>query len=339
MPDQAHAKDVNVRNAAVLLSMMGADEAVDVTKRVDPLSAHRLIRSLGDLGADGGQPPGRAARIEALRGMVAKLRQGGTSAGSLAAKLRESVLNVRQQLPVISGAEAEVFFERLALLDKADASFIWRALSGETPQAIALIANNLSPGNVAKLLAAMPPEVRDEVAYRMIVQGPPTPDALNALAQVSERFLKIAASGGETKESQTGYFVQVVSHLDRALTRDVLEAIRSRSEVLAASIEQRLFSFLDLLKLPGIYLQVVLRNVTTDNLALAMKGTTESQREVVFANLSQRARAVLEEEISLMGAVPVAEVERAQREIVQAARALEASGEIQLESKSVEYIE
>jgi flagellar motor switch protein FliG len=239
----------------------------------------------------------------------------------------------------MSGKDAEVFFERLALLDKADASFIWRALAGETPQAIALIANHLSPANVAKLLAVMPSEVREEVSFRMLVQGPPRPEALTALAQGSEHFLKIAATGGEIKESQTQFFVDVVSAMGRTLGRDVLVALRERNEELADAIEQKMFTFQDLLKLPGVHLQAVLRNVAIADLALAMKGTSATQREGILSNLSQRARAVLEEEISLLGAVVLQDVERAQREIVQAARTLEASGEIQLEASNVEYIE
>ena len=339
MPDVPRDHDNNLMRAALVLSLLGTDEAVEVTRRVDPLAAHKLIRSLGELGDDGGPEAGKSARLDALRAIVARLRGDHGGPRQLATQLRESVLNVQQHLPTVNNVDIGAFYERIALLDTANPALIWRAIGGETPQAIALVVSHLSPANVARLLAAMPPEVRDEVAYRLIVQGPPTPDAVAALSIVTEHFLQVASTGGEAKESQIGQFVEIVSQMDRESGRDVIAAIRERNDAAATAIEQSMFTFHDLLKLPSVAIQVILRNITTSDLALALKGAIEVQREVVLANLSQRARAVLEEEINLLGAVPVSDVERAQRSIVQAARGLEAAGELQLTAGNVQYVE
>jgi len=99
------------------------------------------------------------------------------------------------------------------------------------------------------------------------------------------------------------------------------------------------YSFSDLLALPAPDLQTILRNTPSSELALAMKGITDDLRQIVFKNLSKRARMVLEEEIELLGPIPASEAERAQTEILQVARTLDAAGEISLEPAEVEYVD
>ncbi len=336
--DHNHASsDPNLRKAAILLSMLGEDEATAICRRVDPLTAHRLIRVLSAL-----REMDRKEKLVLARELVARLNVGSTGTGMLAAKLRESVLGLRGGLSGLTGEEAELSllaFEQLSLLDRADPNLIWRAIGGEMPQTIALIAKHLSPANVAGLLTVMPDDMRGDVATRMASPRAPTPGALKALARVCDRLVRIAASGGNSSDGYSQFAADVISHLNRNVAQEVLSAIREHSEETATAIEQKMFKFSDILRLPPSSLQAVLRNGTMSDLALALKGVPESMRSAVFENLSQRARLVLEEEISLLGAVPASEAERAQRDIIALARSLEAAGEITLQPGDVEYVE
>jgi flagellar motor switch protein FliG len=333
--DTISVADYRARKAAIILSMLNVDDAVAICRRVDPLTAHRLIRALATLGRVDMED-----RLRTARDVVMQLRTGGQDAENLAAALKERVLGLRSNLGSLSSEEAELSFERLTLLDKADPGLLWRAVSNEMPQAIALIARHLSPTNVARLLAAMPEETRGEVAYRMALPRPATTGALRAFARVSDRLIKVADSAGAgATDGQTRFVVDVISQLPRSDAQKIISAIKDRSEEIGTQIEQMIFNFTDLLRLPAPSLQTILRNVSTSDLALALKGVPEELRIVVFNNLSQRARAVLEEEIGLLGPVPASEAERAQREIVQIARSLDAAGEISLEPGNVEYVE
>jgi flagellar motor switch protein FliG len=333
--DTISVADFRVRKAALILSMIGLEEAVAICKRVDPLTAHRLIRALATLGR-----VETADRERTARDVVAHIKGGDQDAESLAAALKERVLGTRNGLGSFGNEETEMSFERLSLLDKADPGLLWRAVSDEMPQAIALIARHLSPANVARLLAAMPEETRGDVAYRMALPRPATTGALKAFSRVSDRLIKVADSGGASSaDGQTRFVVDVISQLTRTDAQKIIGAIKDRSEEIGTQIEQMIFNFTDLLRLPGPSLQTILRNVSTGDLALALKGVPEELRIVVLNNLSQRARAVLEEEVGLLGPVPASEAERAQREIVQVARTLDSTGEISLEPGAVEYVE
>jgi len=325
------AMEPGLRKAAIVLSMIDAEDAIAVCRRVDPVTAHDLINALSSLGGVGVDEKRRA-----LGRSMERIQIGGGSPTRLATQLREAVLGLQGSV----GDGADESFEQLALLDKADPHLIWRAMSDEMPQAIALIARHLSPGNVAKIMAAMPEETRGEVAFRIASPRPPTAGALKAFARATDRLVKIATSGGGG--SQDGYvtfLADVVSQLSRKAAQSVISDLKSRSEELGNTIEQMVYSFSDLLALPAPDLQTILRNTPSSELALAMKGITDDLRQIVFKNLSKRARMVLEEEIELLGPIPASEAERAQTEILQVARTLDAAGEISLEPAEVEYVD
>jgi len=323
-----------LRRAAVVLTMLGSDEAAEVCRRIDPLTARRIIRVLGNLGDVPSQE-----RTNAAREVAARINGSDSNAGALARSLREKVLGLRGGVSELSDEASESSFERLALLDKADPNLIWRAISGETPQAIALIARHLSPANCAKLLTVMPDGTREEVVYRMANPNPPTAGALKAFARVTNSLMKVTATGGDSADANVQFVAEVIQQFNRKVAQRVINEVKTRSGELGTAIEQLIFKFTDLLKLPTASLQAVLRNTQTSDLALAVKGVPEVMRGVVFSNLSQRASAVLREEMDLLGAVPATDAERAQLEIVQVARALEGAGELSLEPGDVEYVE
>lgn len=319
-----------LRKAAIVLSMIDAEDAIAVCRRVDPVTAHDLINALSNIGAVTTDEKRRA-----LGRSMERLQLGGGSPTRLATQLREAVLGLQGSV----GDGADESFEQLALLDKADPSLIWRAMSDEMPQAVALIARHLSPTNVAKLMAQMPEDMRGEVAFRIASPRPPTAGALKAFARATDRLVKIATSGGGTQDGHIGFLADVVSQLNRKLAQGVIADIKTRSAELGNTIEQMVYSFSDLLALPGPDLQTILRNTPSSELALAMKGIDDELRQIVFKNLSKRARSVLEEEIELLGPIPASEAERAQTEILQVARTLDAAGEISLEPAEVEYVD
>lgn len=330
---QVEVPGPNLHKAAVILSMVGQDEAMAICRRVDPLTARRFVRALGTL-----RQTDREERLALARDLVSRLG-AGSSASGLAERLKASLLGLQGNLGGLADEDAEASFEQLSLLDKADPNLVWRAVSGEMPQIIALIAKHLSPGNVAGLLTAMPDEMRGDIAARMASPRPPTPGAVKAIGRACDRLVKIAASGGSGSDGNTQFVADVISQLNRTVGQNVLAAIKAQSEEVGTAIEEKMFKFIDVLRLPPASLQVVLRSGTTNDLALALKGVPEESRAVVFENLSERARAVLEEEISLLGSVPASEAERAQRDVVELARGLESTGEISFQVGDVEYVE
>jgi flagellar motor switch protein FliG len=108
---------------------------------------------------------------------------------------------------------------------------------------------------------------------------------------------------------------------------------------LAQDIRQRLFTIEDLVKLEDKALQLLLRQVDTKDLALALKGTSDGVRERLFANLSERAQENLKEEMELLGPQRLRDVEQARKEVVRTVRQLEQEGSIVLSRGADDFIE
>jgi len=107
-----------------------------------------------------------------------------------------------------------------------------------------------------------------------------------------------------------------------------MEKLGYDSPELAEEIRRRMFVFEDLMKLDDRSVQLILREVETKDLALALKGASEEVKEKIFKNISKRAAQLLQDELEYMGPVRIKDVEEAQQKIINVVRRLEEAGEI-----------
>jgi flagellar motor switch protein FliG len=153
------------------------------------------------------------------------------------------------------------------------------------------------------------------------------------VVQQVERGLKRKLSGvlSEADVKATGgvaFLVKVLNQVDRGVQKTIFDTLESNSPKLAEEIRASMFTFDDLIKLDDRAMQRVLRDVNKQDLTLALKGAPEKIKDLVFRNMSERARESLREELELLGPQLAKNVYAAQRKIVDIVRALEAAEEI-----------
>jgi flagellar motor switch protein FliG len=221
--EQLSLNDPSLRRGALLLSMIGEEQAVSLCRRLDPPTARRLIRVLSTLGS-----VDRQERCAVARSVIARARGEFPVAETLASVLNEKALGIRSGFGDWSKEEAESSLKHLTLLDEADVGPLWRTIRGEMPQAIAIIARHLSPATAARLLSAMPERTRIEVACRMASSRPATSGALRALSRVTDRLILAASRGADTAEGETQYLADVISQLPDSESRRIISAIHGR---------------------------------------------------------------------------------------------------------------
>lgn len=201
-------------------------------------------------------------------------------------------------------------------------------LQQEHPQTIALVMAYLKPQQGAALLCALPEEMQAEVAMRVAVMDRTTPETIREV----EAALESKLAGLPTQEFTTvggvKALVAIINESDRSTEKAILEAMEAQNPDLASEVKKLMFVFEDLLTLDDRALQLVLRSVESKDLAMAIKGASEELRAALYRNMSQRAAEALKEEVELMGAVRVRDVEEAQGRIVTVVRNLEESGQI-----------
>ena len=216
----------------------------------------------------------------------------------------------------------------LVALKRLDAETIANFIKHEYPQTIALILAHLEPFKGAEVLRLLPEKIQAEVSLRLAKMDRIPPGIIGSLNEILEA--QIIARGAGQKEHVGGVqkVAEILNQVDRTVEERILEEIENINPELAEEIRQKMFVFEDLLKVDDRGIQALLKEITNQDLLLALKGADEEIREKFFKNMSSRAAKMLKEDLEAMGPVRVEEVEQAQRIIIDAAKRLEEEGKL-----------
>ena len=213
-----------------------------------------------------------------------------------------------------------------ASLERADPQQLSKFILGEHPQTIALILAHLQPANAAQLATLLPEELRVEVLTRMASLEDISPDVVSRISSVIE--LRLKALGGPSREQHGGVraVAELFNRLERTVSTPVLEAIEEARPELAVSIRNLMFVFDDLLHVDDNGMREIIQRADKKGLTIALKGASDEIRQRFFVNMSKRAGEMLREEMEVLGAVRLRDVEKSQQEVVAIARKLEEEG-------------
>jgi flagellar motor switch protein FliG len=313
------------RKAAILTLILGDDPSSQVFKHLHEEEIERIAREVTALGSvplevrekileEFCQELGAATDfmkgdVEFARRLVQK---------SLGPEAARRILD-----RVIRTFESTVGF---STLEKADPQQLSKFILAEHPQTVALILAHLNAANGAQLITLLPDDLRTEVLTRMARLDDISPEVVRRVSAVIDQRLQ--SLGGTSHESHGGVraVAELLNRLDRGISQPVLEGIEARTPELAVSIRNLMFVFEDLLKVDDNGLREIIQRADKKMLATALKGSIEDMRARFFQNMSKRAAEMLKEEIDVMGAIRLREVEKAQQEIVAIARKLEEEG-------------
>lgn len=307
-----------LRKAAIVLASLDVDTAITVCRHMPDHEAEKVIAEMARLGSIDGEEQRRA--LEEFSEHVEHSPE--VQPADRAERLMSAVLGHEHRLRQLSSAPPES---------------IRQLLIGETPQMVAVVLSQLTAQKAAQVLAQWPEEARSDLALRVAKLGRPAPGVIDALGEVLSRpAYRVEQDGGE---NALEFVVQLLSDMDRSASTRLLTELRERDPLLAEQVEAHLFTFEDTVQLSDPNLQVLLRELDNATIARALKGVEEEIKERVFANLSERAREILTQEMEFLGPVLVRDVEAAQREFVNTALRLEELGEITLGGDEAAYVE
>lgn len=209
-------------------------------------------------------------------------------------------------------------------LQKADPQQLAKFLHSEHPQTIALVLSHLNPSQAAGLLAALPQEMRSDVALRMACLDQISPEVITKIAAVIGQRLN--ALGEFSRESYGGVraVAEMFNRLDSENSKEILKSIEGQDANLVETIRHLMFVFDDILMLDENGLKEVLTKVDRKILTTALKGTGEQLRNHFLECMSKRGAEMMREDMEAMGPVKVRDVEAAQQQVISVIRQLEA---------------
>lgn len=226
----------------------------------------------------------------------------------------------------IRGPAGRTMWDKLGNVNEA---VLANYLKNEYPQTVAVVLSKVKPEHAARVLTSLPEDFALECVQRMLRMEPVQREILDKIEQTlrTEFMSNLART---SKRDSHEAMADIFNSFDRQTESRFIGALEERNRESAERIRALMFVFEDLSKLDPGGVQTLLRAVEKDKLGLALKGASESLREMFFTNMSERAAKIMREDMESMGPVRLKDVDAAQMMMVQIAKDLAAKGEIML---------
>jgi len=315
-----------VTKAAVLLLSLDAETASGMLKKLPPEQLEDVTRELAGLGS----VPAELRKNVIEEFYHLSVGQRGMREGGLdyAKSLLMETMDPEDAKRVLGKIQTHVQKTPFSFLQKAESDNLLTFIQDEHPQTIALILCHMQHYKAAEVLGGLPTQKQVEVIKRIANMEQTNPEVVRD----GERGLESRLSNLLMQSSEKPGGVETVAEMlnlaDRAAEKTIMEALEQDDPDLVEEIRRLMFVFEDVLLVNDKGIQSVLKEVDNDELSLALKTASEELREKIFSNMSERAVALIKEDMEYMGPVRVSDVETAQQRIVDIVRRLEDAGEI-----------
>ena len=320
--------DRGLNDAAILLMSLGEEEAAEVFKHLSPKEVQKLGETIARM---------RGVSREKVDFVISRFTDDCAAQSLLVEDASDYVKSVLRR--ALGDDKAALLLDRI--LQGGDVSGIeslkWmdpvsvaELLRNEHPQIIAAIMVHLEYDQAAAVLMQLPERLRSEVVLRVATLEGIQPSALKDLNEV---LYKVLAGGDKIRKTSLGGVktaAEMINLLGGNADVAVLDTIRNYDADLAQKIMDKMFVFDDLVKLDDRSLQLVLREVASETLIVALKGGSMEVRDKILANMSMRAAAALREDLEARGPMRLSEVEVQQKEILKVVRRLADENQITL---------
>ncbi len=200
-------------------------------------------------------------------------------------------------------------------------------LKNEYPQTIAVILSKIKAEHAAKVIALFPENFAMEIVMRMLRMEAVQKEVLDGLEKTLRKEFMSNLSKSTRRDSHE-LIADIFNSLDRSTEARFMEALEERNRESADRVKSLMFTFEDLIRIDNQGIQILLRNIDKDKLAIALKGASDTIKELFFNNMSTRAGKIIKEDMDAMGPVRLRDVEEAQQYIVGSAKDLASNGEI-----------
>ncbi|VAW98261.1 Flagellar motor switch protein FliG [hydrothermal vent metagenome] len=326
----AEAKKINgVERAAVFLLTLGEEDAAEVLKHMSPKEVQKIGEAMAAIdGID------KNTVSDVLSNFVDKVE----AHTALGVGNEDYLRNVLES--ALGKDNAGNILDRILLGRKSKGieSLKWmepRAIADiirlEHPQIIAIVLSYLEPDQAAEILSAIPENMRVDALMRIALLDGIQPKAMNELDEVLEH--QFSGNADSIKSSGVGGLktaANILNFMDSSIESEIMEGVRENDAEMGDGIQELMFVFDNLIDVDDRGIQSLLREISSENLIVALKGADEEIKEKIFKNMSKRAGEMLRDDLESKGPVRLSDVEVAQKEILSIARRMSDAGEISL---------
>lgn len=319
--------------AAVLLLALGEDQTAKIFEHMDDDEIMELSQTMSNLGKI---HPSLVERlfVEFAEQMTSTNALVGTqhSTERLLSKAGMSKEKISSIMEEIRGPAGRTMWEKLGnVSEEVLATFLQK----EYPQTVAVVLSKLSSDHAARVLAMLPENFALEVIHRMLRMEAVQKEILDEVEKTLRTEFMTNLARTQRRDSHE-MIAEIFNNMERTVEGRFMEQLEKSAPEAAEKIRSLMFTFEDLAKLDAQGVQTLIRAVDKDKLPIALKGATDTIKELFFTNMSERAAKIMKEDMASMGPVRLKDVEEAQQAIVNVAKDLEDRGEITIASDNEE---
>ena len=324
--------DEGINKSAILLMSLGEEGASEVFKHLAPREVQKLGVAMSNL---------KNVTRDKIEGVLEEFRTQAEEKTTLGMDSGDYIRSVLTK--ALGDDKAANLIDRILHggdtsgiegLKWMDSSAVAELIKNEHPQIIATILVHLDRDQACEILGFFTDRLRNDALLRIATLDGIQPAALRELNDV---LTKLLSGANNIKKSPMGGIrtaAEILNFMPTAQEATVIEGVKAHDPDLAQKILDQMFVFDNLLDIDDRGIQLLLREIQSESLIVALKGVAEELREKIFKNMSQRAAETLKEDLEAKGPVRVSEVEAAQKEILKIARRLADEGQIALGGKS-----
>ncbi len=214
----------------------------------------------------------------------------------------------------------------LESLELVDTRTLANFLINEHPQTIALICAHLPVEKKVDVLRKLPEGLQAEVVLRVANLDFVSPELIAQLDDVLKTELSTLGSIDTQQLGGIEPIADMLNLMDKNSEKNIMARVEEKDPELAEEIRKLMFVFEDIVFVDDKGTQELLKIVDNQKLVIALKTAPDEVKTKLFKNMSNRAAQLLKEDLEAMGPTKISDVEKAQQEIVQQLKDLEAKG-------------
>lgn len=327
MLDHIDFKELNGRQkTAILLMTVDVEIASSIFKHFDAREVEMISVEIANLRG----VPDRIVQQTVEEFFQMMTAQGYIMEGGIeyATTILQRTFGLEKAREIIEKIRMLTAVRGFDILKKADPQQLASFLSKEHPQTVSLILSHLPPDQSAEILNEFADDLRSDVLVRIATLGKVSPQVVTEIEQVVDQIGESVLAQNLAKTGGAHLVAGILNKTTTAVAKMLLESIEEKDPNLGMEIKRLMFLFEDIVLIDDKGIQRLLRDIDKRDLALSLKVSDEKIRTKIFKNMSERASAVIKEELEFMPPVKLKDVEAAQMRIVEVVKRLEEREEI-----------
>ena len=334
MPEVNISKITGIERAAILLLSLGEQDAAAVLMHMGPKEVQKVGSAMATLSNVSKDQV--AAVLQDFATTVDNQTALGVGSEDYIRKVLVSALGEDKAGGVIDRILLGRNTKGLEALKWMDPRAVAEIIRLEHPQIIAIVLSYLEADQSAEVLGHLPERTRPDILMRIASLDGIQPSALHELDEILEKQF---SGNTNVKSSSVGGVkaaANILNFVDSSQEGAIMDTIKEIDAEVGQKIQDLMFVFDNLIDIDDRGIQALLREVSSDSLLLALKGSDEGIKEKIFKNMSKRAAEMLRDDLEAKGPVKLSEVEGAQKEILAIARRMSEAGDIVLGGKGAD---